>query len=81
MQIAESALLEKEQASIREQQLTKEVERLRATVATILKEAGERTRREVDIIQAHTQGDSPFYAHKFRMVHPFKDPFAKFVRA
>lgn len=47
MQIAESALLEKEQGSIREQQLAKEVERLRATITTILKEAGERTRREV----------------------------------
>lgn len=47
MQIAESALLEKEQVSIREQQLRKEVERLKATVATILKEAGERTRNEV----------------------------------
>lgn len=47
MQIAESALLEKEQATIREKQLDKEVERLRATIATILKEAGERTRREV----------------------------------
>ena len=47
MQIAESALLEKEQVSIREQQLGKEVERLKTTVATILKEAGERTRNEV----------------------------------
>jgi hypothetical protein len=47
MQIAESALLEKEQASIREQQLAKEVERLRATITSILKEAGERTKREV----------------------------------
>ena len=47
MQIAESALLEKEQATIKEQQMAKEVERLRATIATILKEAGERTRKEV----------------------------------
>ena len=47
MQIAESALLEKEQAVIREQQLSKEVERQKLVMATILKEAGERTRREV----------------------------------
>lgn len=47
MQIAESALLEKEQISIREQQLRKEVVRLKTTVAAILKEAGERTRNEV----------------------------------
>lgn len=47
MQIAESALLEKEQAAIREQQLAKEVERQKLVMATILKEAGERTRREV----------------------------------
>ena len=46
VQIAESALLEKEQAAIREQQLAKEVERQKLVMATILKEAGERTRRE-----------------------------------
>lgn len=47
MQIAESALLEKEQAHVKEQQLVKEVERLKLAMATILKEAGERTKREV----------------------------------
>lgn len=48
VQIAESALLEKEQAAIREQQLAKEVERQKLVMSTILKEAGERTRREVN---------------------------------
>lgn len=47
MQIAESALLEKEQATIKEQQLVNEVDRLKGTIATILNEAGERTKREV----------------------------------
>lgn len=46
MQIAESALLEKEQATIKEQQLAREVDRLKSTMATIVKEAGERTKRE-----------------------------------
>ena len=47
MQIAESALLEKDQANIKEQQLAKEVERLKYTIATIVKEAGEKTKKEV----------------------------------
>lgn len=47
MQIAEGALLEKEQATVREQQLEKQVERLRASVSTVVKEAGERTEKEV----------------------------------
>ena len=47
VQIAESALLEKDQATIRERQLVNEVERLKSTMATIVKEAGERTKKEV----------------------------------
>ncbi len=47
MQVAESALLEKDQASIREKQLAGEVDRLKSAMTTIVKEAGERTRREV----------------------------------
>ena len=47
MQIAEGALLEREQANVREQQLEKQVDRLRSSVSTVVKEAGERTKREV----------------------------------
>ncbi len=47
MQIAEGALLEREQASVREHQLEKQVERLRSSVSAVVKEAGERTKREV----------------------------------
>ena len=47
MQIAEGALLEREEANIREQQLEKQVGRLRTSVTTVVREAGERTKREV----------------------------------
>lgn len=47
VQIAEDALMEKEQAIIREQQSNQEITRLKKALSTILKEAGERTRNEV----------------------------------
>ncbi len=47
MQIAEGALLEREEANVREQQLEKQVGRLRTSVTTVVREAGERTKREV----------------------------------
>ena len=47
IQIAESALLEKDQAQVREQQLEQEIGRLKHTLETIVKEAGERTSKEV----------------------------------
>lgn len=47
MQISEDALMEKEQGLIREQQLKQEIGRLKKALATILQEAGERTRNEV----------------------------------
>lgn len=47
LEIAETALLEKDQAQIREQQLNHEIERLKQTLDTIVKEAGERTSKEV----------------------------------
>ena len=58
MQIAEGALLEREQASVRELQLEKQVDRLRSSVSTVVKEAGERTEREVhtkNYLAPHTQ--------------------------
>ena len=51
MQIAEDALMEKEQAEVREQQSNQEINRLKKALATILQEAGERTRKEVLMIQ------------------------------
>ncbi len=47
MQIAEDALMEKEQAVVREQQSIQEIGRLKKALATIVQEAGERTRKEV----------------------------------
>lgn len=47
MDIVETALMEKDQAQIREQQLNHEIARLKRAVETIVREAGERTSREV----------------------------------
>ena len=47
IQIAETALMEKDQAQIREQQLDSEIARLKGVVDTIVQEAGERTSKEV----------------------------------
>ncbi len=47
MQIAEDALMEKEQAVVREQQSVREIGRLKKALTTVLQEAGERTRKEV----------------------------------
>ena len=46
-QMVENAILEKEQAQIQGQQHANEVARLKQAMATLLEEAGERTRREV----------------------------------
>ena len=47
MDIVETALMEKDQAQIREQQLSHEIARLKRAMETIVREAGERTSREV----------------------------------
>ena len=47
MDIVETALMEKDQAQIREQQLNHEIARLKRAMETIVCEAGERTSREV----------------------------------
>ena len=47
MDIVETALMEKDQAQIREQQLNHEIARLKRAMETIVREAGERTSREV----------------------------------
>ncbi len=47
MQIAEDALMEKDQVIVREQQCVAENGRLKKALDTILQEAGERTRSEV----------------------------------
>ena len=51
MQIAEDALMEKEQAVVREQQSNQEINRLKKALDTILQEAGERTRKEVLMLE------------------------------
>ena len=47
IQVAEAAIIEKDQVEIREKQLTAEVGRLRTTLDLLVQEAGERTRKEV----------------------------------
>lgn len=47
IQVAETALMEKDQAQIRGQQLDNEIVRLKRVVETIIQEAGERTSKEV----------------------------------
>lgn len=47
VQIAEEALMEKEQTFVREQQCVQEIGRLKKALETILQEAGERTRTQV----------------------------------
>lgn len=47
IQIAETALMEKDQAQIKEQQLDNEIARLKGVVDAIVKEAGEKTSKEV----------------------------------
>jgi len=49
IQVAEAAIMEKDQVEIREKQLTAEVERLRTTLDLLVQEAGERTRKEVNM--------------------------------
>lgn len=51
IQIVETALMEKEQAQIREQQLDHEIARLKRAMQTIVREAGERTSREVATVR------------------------------
>ena len=47
IQVAEAAIMEKDQVEIREKQLSAEVERLKTTLDLLVQEAGERTRKEV----------------------------------
>ena len=51
VEIVETALMEKDQAQIREQQLTHEIARLKRAIDTIVREAGERTSREVTVVR------------------------------
>lgn len=50
-ELGQTALLEKEQAQIREQQLQNENARLKQSVKTIVQEASERTNREVTAVR------------------------------
>ena len=47
IEVAETAVMEKDQVVFREQQLATEVERLQSTLDLIVKEAGEMTKTEV----------------------------------
>ncbi|XP_054754897.2 sodium channel and clathrin linker 1-like [Lytechinus pictus] len=51
IQMSENALLEKDQAMIREQQTEEEVRRLQDAMGKLVNEAGKRTRQEVDSIR------------------------------
>nr|XP_054754897.1 sodium channel and clathrin linker 1-like [Lytechinus pictus] len=51
IQMSENALLEKDQAMIREQQTEEEVRRLQDAMGKLVNEAGKRTRQEVDNIR------------------------------
>ena len=82
MQISEDALMEKEQAVIREQQLNQEIGRLKKSLAIMLQEAGERTRNEVSTdncvysktfdsgpFEIGMQYDSPLYKERLSKSH------------
>ncbi len=47
IQVAETAIMEKDQVEIREKQLSAEVDRLKTTLDLLVQEAGERTKKEV----------------------------------
>lgn len=51
VQMVENAILERDQALVREQQKTQEVSRLQEVINKILREAGKRTREEVDSVR------------------------------
>lgn len=51
MQLVESAIMDKEQVQIREQQLAQEVGRQKKVIATLVQEASERTHREVAVVR------------------------------
>lgn len=51
VQMVENAILERDQALVREQQKVQEVNRLQEAINKILKEAGKRTREEVDAVR------------------------------
>ncbi|KAJ7389653.1 Sodium channel and clathrin linker 1 [Desmophyllum pertusum] len=51
VQMVENAILERDQALVREQQKTQEVSRLQEVINRILREAGKRTREEVDSVR------------------------------
>lgn len=51
VQMVENAILERDQALVREQQKTQEVGRLQEVINKILREAGKRTRQEVDSVR------------------------------
>lgn len=51
VQMVENAILERDQALVREQQKIEEVNRLQEVINKILKEAGKRTRQEVDAVR------------------------------
>ncbi|KAJ8028474.1 Sodium channel and clathrin linker 1 [Holothuria leucospilota] len=51
IQMVENALLEKDEALIREKQKIQEIERLQQTLDNLVNEAGKRTRQEVDAVR------------------------------
>ncbi|XP_078370548.1 sodium channel and clathrin linker 1-like [Oculina patagonica] len=51
VQMVENAILERDQALVREQQKTQEVSRLQEVINKVLREAGKRTREEVDSVR------------------------------
>ncbi|XP_019621621.1 PREDICTED: sodium channel and clathrin linker 1-like isoform X1 [Branchiostoma belcheri] len=51
VQMVENALLERDQAIVREKQNAQEIQRLQAMLAKLLNEAGARTRKEVDSVR------------------------------
>lgn len=51
VQMVENAILERDQALVREQQKTQEISRLQEVINKILREAGKRTREEVDSVR------------------------------
>jgi len=51
VQMVENAILERDQALVREQQKAQEVNRLQEVITKILREAGKRTREEVDAVR------------------------------
>lgn len=51
VQMVENAILERDQALVREQQKTQEIGRLQEVINKILREAGKRTREEVDSVR------------------------------